>query len=75
MANHIISKTFHGCLDFVRIDETGLVRNTEAGNRLGTRVDGEVTYRFYPHFHPYVNELTQRLVREGISDFQQADTE
>lgn len=35
----------------------------------------EVSYRFYPHFHPYVGRLAQRLLREGTSGLQAADTE
>ncbi|MFC0708304.1 hypothetical protein [Azorhizophilus paspali] len=35
----------------------------------------EVSYRFYPHFHPYVGQLAQRLLRKGTPGLQAADTE
>ena len=35
----------------------------------------EVSYRFYPHFHPYVGQLMGRLLRGGTSGLQAADTE
>jgi len=33
-----------------------------------------VSYRFYPHFHPYVGKLAQRLLRGGTAALQAADT-
>jgi hypothetical protein len=35
----------------------------------------ELAYRFYLHQHPYVQSLTQRLVRKGTRGLQAADTE
>src|SRR5215217_8997185 len=35
----------------------------------------DVTYRFYPHFHPYVGSLVQRLMRHSIAGLQAADTD
>ena len=35
----------------------------------------EVSYRFYLHQHPYVQQLVQRLVRKGTSELQAADTD
>ena len=35
----------------------------------------EVSYRFYLHQHPYVQQLVQRLLRKGTSGLQAADTE
>ena len=35
----------------------------------------DVSYRFYLHQHPYVQQLTQRLVRSGTAGLQAADTE
>src|SRR5690349_10980374 len=31
-------------------------------------------YRFYLHQHPYIKQLTQRLLREGTSGLQASDT-
>lgn len=35
----------------------------------------EVSYRFYPYFHPYVGNLTQRLLTGSTLGLQSADTE
>lgn len=35
----------------------------------------EVSYRFYLHQHPYVQQLAQRLIRKGSRGLQAADTE
>ena len=35
----------------------------------------EVSYRFYLHQHPYVQQLVQRLLRKGTTGLQAADTE
>lgn len=35
----------------------------------------ELSYRFYLHQHPYVQQLVQRLLRKGTSGLQAADTE
>jgi hypothetical protein len=35
----------------------------------------EVSYRFYLHQHPYVQQLVQRLLRKATSGLQAADTE
>ena len=74
MANLPIAKKFHGYLDAARVQRPDLVIETEVGQHF-TRQAGEISYRFYPHFHPYVKQLTQRLLRQGISGLQAADTE
>lgn len=35
----------------------------------------EVSYRFYPHFHPYAGQLIQRLLQKSIPGLEAADTE
>jgi Tc toxin complex TcA C-terminal TcB-binding domain/Concanavalin A-like lectin/glucanases superfamily len=35
----------------------------------------EFSYRFYPHFHPYVAELIERLIKKSVPGLQAADTE
>ncbi|MDE1674625.1 toxin [Nocardia gipuzkoensis] len=35
----------------------------------------EVSYRFSAHFHPFVGQLTDRLIRKGTRGLQAADTE
>ena len=73
---HFIAKTahFHGHLDgelgytpgrFVESKETKYLIIQER----------EVSYRFYPHQHPYVQQLVQRLIRKGTAELQAADTD
>ena len=35
----------------------------------------DLSYRFYPHFHPYVAELVKRLIEQSVPGLQAADTE
>jgi hypothetical protein len=35
----------------------------------------QVSYQFYPHFHPYIGKLTQKLLRGGTTALQAADTQ
>ena len=35
----------------------------------------ELSYRFYPHFHPYLAELVRRLIEKSVPGLQAADTE
>ncbi|MCI0721216.1 MAG: insecticidal toxin protein [Acidobacteria bacterium] len=37
--------------------------------------DRKLSYRFYPHFHPYVAELVRRLIEKSVPGLQAADTE
>ncbi|MBK9316763.1 MAG: hypothetical protein IPM55_21335 [Acidobacteria bacterium] len=37
--------------------------------------DRKLSYRFFPHFHPYVAELVRRLIEKSVSGLQAADTE
>ena len=37
--------------------------------------DRSLTYRFYPHFHPYMSDLVKLLIEGGISGLQAADTD
>jgi hypothetical protein len=34
-----------------------------------------LSYRFYPHFHPYVNKLMSRLIEGSLRELQNADTD
>ncbi|MGA9773952.1 MAG: insecticidal toxin protein [Blastocatellia bacterium] len=40
-----------------------------------TITDRKLSYRFYPHFHPYVAELVKRLIAGSVRGLQAADTE
>jgi hypothetical protein len=35
----------------------------------------ELSYRIDPHFHPYVQALTQRLIHGSVAGLQAADTD
>lgn len=67
------NQKFHGHLDtellFVpdRIVETKETKYFVIQER-------QVSYRIYPHFHPYVGYLAQKLLLEGTSGLQAADT-
>ncbi len=37
--------------------------------------DRKLSYRFYPHYHPYVAELVRRLIEGSVPGLQAADTE
>ena len=67
-----IAKNSTAHLDAARVQRPDLVIETEVGQHF-TRQAGEINYRFYPRFHPYVKQLTQRPFRHGISDLQAAD--
>ncbi len=38
-------------------------------------IERDLEYRFYSHFHPYVDELIQRLLETALRGLQDADTE
>jgi len=40
-----------------------------------TTTTRELSYRVYPHFHPYVTELVRRLIEESVRGLQATDTE
>ena len=35
----------------------------------------ELSYRFFPHFHPYVGSFTKRLIKESVRGLEAIDTE
>ncbi len=65
---------FHGYLDTDFVFTPGRVIVTKETKYFVIQ-EREVSYRFYPHLHPYVGQLTQRLLRKGTSGLQAADTE
>src|SRR5215216_4105223 len=73
MSNQALLKAFHGHRD------TELSLSTEAALQTKTTKylivqERDVSYRFHPHFHPYVGRLMQELLREGTPGLQAADT-
>lgn len=69
MNYQIEAKKFHGH----RYDENFYLRHYFT--KYSIIQEREVSYRFYPHFHPYIKQLQQKLPRKGISGLQAADTE
>lgn len=65
---------FHGYFDTEFVFTPGRVVVTKETKYFVIQ-EREVSYRFYPHFHPYVGQLAQRLLRKGTSGLQAADTE
>ncbi len=41
----------------------------------GSHTERRLSYRFYPHFHPYVGDLMKRLIEDSIAGLQTADTD
>jgi len=72
--NLTLAKNFHGYLDAELVYKPGrIVATTEIKHFIIQ--EREVSYRFSPHFHPYVGQLVQRLLRESTAGLQAADTE
>ncbi|SLK00942.1 Tc toxin subunit A-related protein [Arthrobacter sp. P2b] len=65
---------FHGYLDIETVFIPRRPTNTEETKYFVIQ-EREVNYRFYPHFHPYVGQLAQRLLGKGTPGLQAADTE
>jgi hypothetical protein len=74
MNSATIAKNFHG-----QLESELLFKPTWAVEAKATKLvivhERSISYRFYPHFHPYVGKLTQKLLRTGTSGLQAADTE
>ncbi|MEJ7870615.1 MAG: hypothetical protein WKF67_00015 [Rubrobacteraceae bacterium] len=68
------AKRFHGYLDTELRYWPGRVVETKETKHFIIQ-EREVGYRFYPHFHPYVGQLVQRLLQKSTSGLQAADTE
>ena len=68
------TQKFHGHLDAELVFIPGRIIVTKETKYFVIQ-EREVSYRFYPHFHPYVGQLAQRLLRKGTSGLQAADTE
>lgn len=72
----ILSNKFHGSYDPV------VYHNVEHGGGTTTTVEKhfiiqerELSYRFYLHFHPYIEELIRRLIQGSVRGLQATDTE
>lgn len=68
------AKTFHGHFDSELVFHPGRIIETRETKYFIIQ-ERELAYRFYLHQHPYVQPLTQRLLRKGTRGLQAADTE
>jgi hypothetical protein len=75
MSIQIATKHFHGILDKeVAVFTAGRVVETKQTKYFVIQ-EREVSYRFYLHQHPYVQQLIQRLIRRGTPALLGADVE
>lgn len=65
--------TFHGSIDIARGYQYNGAAGWVAGHWITIR-NRSLSYQFFPHFHPYVLPLVQRLNEGGLADLQDADT-
>lgn len=73
MSNQVPIKSFHATLDYADVRDQMMIFDPSGTEYI--TLEREVSYRFYPHFHPYVGQLAQRLLRKSTSGLQAADTE
>jgi hypothetical protein len=66
-----VSKNFHGYTD----SEPFIWPRYAAKKKHFIIKEREVSYRFYPHFHPYVGQLMKRLLQKSIQGLEAADTQ
>src|SRR2546428_608412 len=79
-ANVAVATAFHGSVDSIvskYLDSwwDGVGVETVTGERHIVTQTRTLSYRFYPHFHPYVRELVKRLIEKSVSGLQAADTD
>jgi len=70
-----IIKSFHNAIDESRANQFYNVNNSwQAYSPYITLRERNLTYQFFPHFHPYVPALIQRLNEGGFPELQDSDT-
>ncbi len=62
---------FHGA----GVSETPTKVLREDADLKATVFEDRVSYRFFPHFHPYLAELVKRLIEGSVTGLQAADTD
>lgn len=68
-------QSFHNSIDTARAYQTFTIGNIwQAYPWYITLRNRSLTYQFFPHFHPYVPSLVQRLNEGGFSELQDSDT-
>jgi hypothetical protein len=69
------AECFHGYLDAEYVQSTTDLYTEGKKIKHFIIQEREVSYRFYPHFHPYIGQLIQRLLQKSTAGLQAADTE
>jgi hypothetical protein len=68
------NKSFHAYADREPVFRAGYDANTTTTKYFVIQ-ERDVSYRFSPHFHPYVGSLIRRLLTKSTSGLQAADTD
>ncbi|HEY5813978.1 MAG TPA: hypothetical protein VIT23_15155, partial [Terrimicrobiaceae bacterium] len=68
------AKSFHSYLDSELIVKPGFFSEQKETKHFIIQ-ERDVSYRFFPHFHPFVGELVKRLLRKSTAGLQATDTE
>jgi hypothetical protein len=68
------SKSFHNYVDAELIFKPTQVKDNVNTKHI-TFQERELSYRIYPHFHPYVKQLMRRLLQDSTSGLLAVDTE
>jgi hypothetical protein len=67
--------SFHNTIDYARAYQAySVAGNWGIWNPYITIRNRSLTYQFFPHFHPYVAQLIQRLNDGGFPELQESDT-
>lgn len=66
---------FHGYYDAVVLPYQQDISSYRRGRTATTIQERELSYQFSAHFHPYVTELIQRLIKKSVGGLLAADTE
>lgn len=70
----MLTKRFHDSIDSARVYQAYDGRDWKIGPLYVTLRNRSLTYQFFPHFHPYVPALIQRLNEGGFPRLQDSDT-
>jgi hypothetical protein len=68
------TKSFHNTVDSARMYLSYTGSGWKTGSTYITFRNRSLTYQFFPHFHPYVPALIQRLNEGGFPELQDSDT-
>ena len=69
------AKSFHAYADAEPIFRVGFSLRDRTTTKYYVIQERDVSYRMYPHFHPYVGSLVNRLLVKSTAGLQAADTE